>query len=447
MPQLTSSVQARRGFFIVSCHMSASFAIRAVLLMVTMSVCLAFSTFRYWPVRNTVGAGSRNVLISRGAESLLLKFRNSGSYKATSSSPLVSNVSLFGSTSMSTSTTDTAVSLRESRFLHEVDTCVETVLDNRSPSFDILNEPPSKRQSIGVANRLRIRLDAMKRNNDCPRCWLQRAHCVCDRCPPLEEEIEAGVVDQNDSQKTIASLELKESNDVPPRSALPGIRRLFLLMHHKEIGLVVDTAKMILRAFPNTARLVVAGIGEEYQPSMAEMIDSINGKGGKCVVLFPADGARTFHELQQVEHIGEQMKKINEQEDSWDIIVIDGTWAQARQIHGKYIPSEEEGGPPRVQLSDEALKILSGINSEKDMTNSEEGTKTPGLQLRRHPIKWKEISTLEATRLLLRDYLENVDSTATSDHSIKPWEALAAYQRMADDAARKQLGPQRKKQK
>eukprot|EP00957_Ditylum_brightwellii_P172495 13132789-Ditylum_brightwellii.AAC.1 len=80
---------------------------------------------------------------------------------------------------------------------------------------------------------------------------------------------------------------------------------------------------------------------------MAEMIDSINGKGGKCVVLFPADGARTFHELQQVEHIGEQMKKINEQEDSWDIIVIDGTWAQARQIHGKYIPSEEEGGPPR----------------------------------------------------------------------------------------------------
>eukprot|EP00957_Ditylum_brightwellii_P104194 7936110-Ditylum_brightwellii.AAC.1 len=81
------------------------------------------------------------------------------------------------------------------------------------------------------------------------------------------------------------------------------------------------------------------------------------------------------------------------------------------------------------------------------MTNSEEGTKTPGLQLRRHPIKWKEISTLEATRLLLRDYLENVDSTATSDHSIKPWEALAAYQRMADDAARKQLGPQRKKQK
>ena len=35
-------------------------------------------------------------------------------------------------------------------------------------------------------------------------------------------------------------------------------------MHHKEIGLVVDTAKIILNSMPTKARLIVSGIGKDF---------------------------------------------------------------------------------------------------------------------------------------------------------------------------------------
>ena len=59
------------------------------------------------------------------------------------------------------------------------------------------------------------------------RCWLQRAHCVCDSCKPLDLG--------------------------------PAVRRIYVYMHHKEVLLAVDTAKIILAAYPE-ARLVIAGL-------------------------------------------------------------------------------------------------------------------------------------------------------------------------------------------
>ena len=76
---------------------------------------------------------------------------------------------------------------------------------------------PAERESVAIARRLRKRFDSFSRNGDCRRCWLQRAHCVCDACPPLEE--------------------------------LPApLRHVYVFMHHKEVLLAVDTAKMGLAA-------------------------------------------------------------------------------------------------------------------------------------------------------------------------------------------------------
>ena len=57
-------------------------------------------------------------------------------------------------------------------------------------------------------------------------------------------------------------------------------------MHHKEVLLAVDTAKIILAAYPE-AHLVVAGL--KGQPAEAEMRAAL--EAGAAVVMFPSDDA------------------------------------------------------------------------------------------------------------------------------------------------------------
>ena len=109
------------------------------------------------------------------------------------------------------------------------------------------------------------------------RCWLQRAHCVCDSCKPLDLG--------------------------------PAVRRIYVYMHHKEILLAVDTAKIILAAYPE-ARLVIAGL--KGQPAEAEMRAAL--EDGAAVVLFPSDDAAPASELA----------------GPVDVVVIDGTWERRK---------------------------------------------------------------------------------------------------------------------
>ena len=292
--------------------------------------------------------------------------------------------------------------------LDEVEVTLSKVFSGGiTPQTNVVTLPAGQREAAGVAINIRKRLDALARNNDCPRCWLQRKHCVCDQCPPCDN--------------------------------IPKVNRLFLLTHHKEVGLVVDTAKLLLSSFPETSRLVVAGIGREYQVSMGELLDAMSGENARnCIVLFPSDDARTFHEIESGTNV-EKDKFKSTAIDNWDVVVIDGTWQQARKLYNRYIPSEQDGGPWRVQLSREAVAILNGDNEPNDGPG-----KIPGHQLRRHPIRWREVSTLEATRLLLRDMMGNDDPPSEiSISDIKPWDSLAVYQRIADEAAQRQLGPPR----
>jgi DTW domain-containing protein YfiP len=70
-------------------------------------------------------------------------------------------------------------------------------------------------------------------------------------------------------------------------------------MYHKEIFMVVGTAKFILGALPQTSRLVVVGIDGEYQHSTVDLADAISQKDWRCMVLFPSEDAKTFEELQK----------------------------------------------------------------------------------------------------------------------------------------------------
>jgi DTW domain-containing protein YfiP len=340
----------------------------------------------------------------------------------------------------------------ESSHLDELEQAVENVLRKVALQSSIPEEekvvvPIQDREAMGVAKHLHNRIDYLRRTNSCRRCWMHREqHCVCSQCPPLEETDIRQEEGSNNYDEKATPAASKNNNDKKP-PLLGKVKRLFLLQHHKEIGMVVDTAKFITAAFPESCQLVVNGIGPDYQPSMRDMLDSIEGRhpNRKCLVLFPAEGAKTFDELLQMKggepDEGETIAPPDstDDEESYDLIVIDGTWSQARKMHARYMPPMENGGPQRVCLSKEALAILGGTQNGDDSTttgdNDGQGT-ISGHQLRRHSIEWKKVSTFEATRLFLRD----MDSTG--EHT-QQWDTLARYQKIGDNGAMRQLGPPR----
>lgn len=269
-------------------------------------------------------------------------------------------------------------------FLHPLEKSIQLVLSKYSPTSHILDIEPSERESLAVARNLNDRIRSFRRNSNCPRCWLQRAHCICSQCPPLTQEAP--------------------------------FHRIFLLMHHKEVCLTVDTAKLIFSSFPSESRMVVGGIGPEYQTSMQEFLRAI--KEDDCMVLFPDDDALTYHSILANEQNNHEHSKQRK-----SLIVIDGTWEQARRLYKRYIAPKAEGGPQSVQLTEDALQTL---------VTEDEG----GRQLRRHPQLFREISTLAALRLFLRDVDRNHEACAK----------LLNYQKLADAAARKQLGEIRYRQ-
>ena len=169
---------------------------------------------------------------------------------------------------------------------------------------------------------------------------------------------------------------------------------------------------MILAAFPTTARLVVSGIGREFQPSMGEMLDAVSDAAdndggdsnkGKCLILFPTEDAKTFDVIMEDVITKRDDAMHNTMDDQtttrinnidgdidkgWDVIVMDGTWSQATKIHSKYL-QESEGCLYRVQLSKEAVKALDHRSSPTDdgSADASDGNTAKGHQLRRHPIK------------------------------------------------------------
>jgi len=244
---------------------------------------------------------------------------------------------------------------QHSAALDAVERAIDEAVASTSQPIEAL--PPAERESVAIARRLRRRLDSFARNGDCRRCWLQRAHCVCESCRPLDD-------------------------------LGPAVRRIYVYMHHKEVLLAVDTAKLILAAYAE-ARLVIAGL--KGQPAEAEMRAAL--EDGAAVVLFPSDDAAPASALA----------------GPVDVVVIDGTWEQAQKLNAR-LPGR------RAKLDDDIVDELS---------------RGEGRQLRSHPTAWREVGTLAATRHFL-------GALGVSSAPV-----LADYQAVADAAARRQLGPPR----
>ena len=307
-------------------------------------------------------------------------------------------------------------------FLGQVERSVESVLSEyygRSSSNNhhhistnkeerdaiILKLPTAEREPLRIAHFLHARLAAFKTNNNCRRCWLNPGQCVCSRLFSLEE-------------------------------ALPScIRRIFVLAHHREVGLLVDTAKLILTSFPESSRLIVAGIPERFQPAIREFEEAV--RSDRTMVLFPDEGrAKTFGEwypTPPVDHhhqystiCGQQPNRIRDDE-AFDLVVIDGTWGQARRMYQRYIPDQ----PRRVNLSSASLASL-------------ESPLSTGQQLRRHPVSIRQIATAHALQLLLQDVASvSIKDAAVRQSTLKDLARLGDFQQISNNAAQMQLPPVR----
>ena len=73
----------------------------------------------------------------------------------------------------------------------------------------ILEYPPQVRETIGVATNIKKRLQGLANSGDCRRCWLQKRHCICEQCLPLEGNRDEGGSDWK---------------------GIPNVNRLFLLV-------------------------------------------------------------------------------------------------------------------------------------------------------------------------------------------------------------------------
>ena len=289
-----------------------------------------------------------------------------------------------------------------------IERTVRKVMSQWPPETRVRDLGEHERETWAVAQHLQRRLQNFRRNGDCGRCWLQKAHCICADCPPLEDG--------------------HSTSPLAAGSAM--IRRVFVLTHHKEICLVYDTAKLIAASFPWSCRIVVGGISDQYQESMQEMLKCLAQKASSCLILFPSEHARTWNEIQSNVDNGHVFTP----PEGWNIIVLDGTWEQARRLYRRHVlpavaAKDFHSAPLHVRLSDESLE---SILSEQSSPGASQD-----MQLRRHPEQWRQISTLAALRLFLSEMIPRKSDT---------WSRLGEYQECANRAARQQLGPVRLRQ-
>eukprot|EP00934_Nitzschia_sp_Nitz4_P009258 Nitzschia sp. Nitz4//scaffold28_size193895//45400//46365//NITZ4_001637-RA/size193895-processed-gene-0.12-mRNA-1//1//CDS//3329545898//9248//frame0 len=149
-------------------------------------------------------------------------------------------------------------------------------------------------------------------------------------------------------------------------------------------------------------------------PSMAALEKAL--KTDRSLVLFPDESAQTFAEYSSSidNKEGADDTDSSSAHPPWNIIVIDGTWQQARRIKLRYFDHV-----PKIKLSDQALQIL--------------GEETNGHQLRKHSIPWKKIATFEAVRLLLVDWFQKEWSDPKDP--LAPWSKIRHYVAIANHAA------------
>lgn len=211
--------------------------------------------------------------------------------------------------------------------------------------------PPAERLEFMARQHWDRKRAALADAGHCERCWLRT--CLCAELDACAEDPDTG-----------------------SRAPEPA-HSLMVMMHFKEYARVTNTGKLLLHAFGDRGHLVPFGLGQDERAA-AERLEC---ESERSLVLFPCKDATPAAEYVQKRASAGPLQ----------IVVLDGTWQQARTMN-KRIPSSIErvcvdpGGPSVFRLRRQT---------------------TPA-----------RVCTLEAVSLLLAE-LNSADDIAVADHLLR----------------------------
>jgi len=156
----------------------------------------------------------------------------------------------------------------------------------------LLVEMPKELRCSFSASRIKaLKIKELETTSDkCSKCWLIKRFCCCSSDPPLN-------INHN----------------------------LLILMHHKEIGRMSNTAVTLLETFKQ-ASLFISDVQED-ENSLSQIIQD---NSQNTIVLSPSPTAISIKEFVA-------KNNLNLTESSLNIIIIDGTWGQAKRLSNKSI--------------------------------------------------------------------------------------------------------------
>ena len=169
---------------------------------------------------------------------------------------------------------------------------------------------PSGRQRTAVAQQVQHKLLQLRSGRRCERCWLASAHCVCHQLQPL--------------------------------APLQSVRRVFTVLSARELGSVANSCATFHAACPEHARWAVAGLPGEAWAEVEAAVAS------GALILFPSPGALP---VRRANAGAERSISPLQASGPVDLVVPDGTWAEATQINLR-LPAEA----PRVVLTEAAAE-------------------------------------------------------------------------------------------
>jgi DTW domain-containing protein YfiP len=212
---------------------------------------------------------------------------------------------------------------------------------------------------------LRYRIED-QRTNRCPSCWYDKeVRCICDRMPPRME-----------------------------RNLMPNVKFL-LLLHHKEYLNAGNSAKVLLSLLPKEQiELYVYGREGDFD----RLIEEILMDRDHTLTLWPGGDSQTIEEFLSELPSDSGWADQRNGETELKIVVLDGTYTNARNMHKTLRKRLKEKAPKNVALHPTEVSKFHRAQKTYGASIAENLKHNQNLDE-----KAMRISTAEACALLLRE--------------------------------------------
>ncbi|KAF4651523.1 hypothetical protein FOL47_000328 [Perkinsus chesapeaki] len=172
--------------------------------------------------------------------------------------------------------------------------------------------PPAEREKVGVAITNASSKLMIEHSHRCTSCAMKKNLCVCDELRSLRP---------SEQQREMLDFDVA------------------VYMHAKERYRASNTGKVLEKLYD--AKIYLDSVDEDMQA----LQEDIDAHRNRCCVLFPSEDSRTVEELRSEGVITRPCQSDCEEGQRLLIILVDGTWKQAKRLQKRV-----DRSVPRVRL-------------------------------------------------------------------------------------------------